>query len=831
VSDRSRWLGLVAGLIVALAVGALYLRPPSVLQRADLAAYDFLLGRTRDGLTSGRIVIVDVDEASLGELGRWPWPRHRLAKLFWALREQGATAVGVGMFFPEPEEPEGERALADVLRDPAVVVGYAFTFGDAERRDGVPPKACAVRPVPSVVRRDLRDSGQSGLFRASGVVCSVPVLAEASAASGFVNAAPDDDGIFRRVPQLIEYRSRVHPGLGLAVLMRLLDVSRITLDGSRDRQTLRLGDAALPLDAWGNMLLNFRGGARAFPYVSARDVLSGRLAPGSLRDKVVFLDASAVGIRKVVATPVDPLLPAAEVHATIVDNVLRGDVLSRPRWATTAEMALVLALGVAVAGLLAWTSPAAAALVAALTGGLLWAAAAWLFHGRATVVSPLFPSLALAGSLAVSALLNVALERRRSAESGRAAAESERAAAESRRAAAELSSQVEERRRREEAAREANRAKSEFLARMSHELRTPLNAILGFGQLLELDATTPEQRESADQIVRAGRHLLSLIDEVLDISRIEAGRIRLAPESIPAAESVQRCLGLVAPLAQNRGIELRADQMDERWLVVADPKRLDQVLLNVLSNAVKYNRDGGRVSVAMTAGSAGRLRVSITDTGQGIAPDKLPRLFTPFERLGAERTDVEGTGLGLALSKQLVEAMGGSMQAESTLGQGTTFTIDLTLAAATVPALHAVEAQPVEAVSPSALSLTVLCIEDDASNLRLVESILARRAGTVLVSAHEGRTGLQLARERQPDLVLLDRHLPDMPGEDVLRQLVEDPRTKHIAVALLTANASPSDADRLLAAGGHAYLTKPVDVPHLFALLEEIAARKDVEMI
>jgi adenylate cyclase len=430
-------------------------------------------------------VIVDVDEVSLGELGRWPWPRHRLARLFGALREQGAAAVGVGMFFSEPEEPEGERALADVLRDPAVVVGYAFTFGDVERHAAVEAKPCAVRPVPSVVRRDLRDSGQSGLFRASGVVCSVPVLAEAPAASGFVNAAPDEDGIFRRVPQLIEYGGRVHPSLGLAVLMRLLDASRITLDGSRDRQVLRLGGVALPLDAWGNLLLNFRGGAHAFPYVSAREVLAGRLAPGTLRDKVVFLDASAVGIRKVVATPVDPLLPAAEVHATVVDNVLRGDVLSRPAWATTAEAALVLALGVGAACLLAWISPGAAALLATLAGGLLWASAAWLLHARALVVSPLFPSIALAGSLAVAALLSVALERRRSAESGRAAAQS-------RREAAELSAQVEERRRREEAAREANQAKSEFLARMSHELRTPLNAILGFGQLLELDATTPE---------------------------------------------------------------------------------------------------------------------------------------------------------------------------------------------------------------------------------------------------------------------------------------------------------------------------------------------------
>jgi signal transduction histidine kinase/CheY-like chemotaxis protein len=612
----------------------------------------------------------------------------------------------------------------------------------------------------------------------------------------------------------MEHEGRVHASLAVAAVAQALGARHVTVDrASPGVHTLRLADASVPVDAQGNLLLHFRGGRNAFPRVSAAEILTGRLPPRSLRDKVVFLDTSALGIHKVLATPLDPLLPAVEVHATAVDSMLRGDVLVRPGWASAAEMALVLVLGGGAAWLVArLRSGAAGLLLVALVGALTWLGVAWMFHGAGIVLSPLFPTMALAASFTIVTMLNVARERQRAAGHLRAAAE--------------LSAQMDERRRREEAARDANLAKSEFLSRMSHEFRTPLNAILGFSQLLQMDALTPDQREGADHIVRAGRHLLFLIEEILDISRIEAGRIRLFPEPVPVAETVERCLGLIGPLGQARGIELRSEGINDEWHVHADPKRLDQVLLNMLSNAVKYNREDGTVTVVAHAGDTGRLRLSVTDTGPGIAPEKLPLLFTPFERLGAERTGVEGTGLGLALSKQLVEAMGGAMTVASAPGDGTTFTIELGVADPAGPDPGGSPGPAQAAATRQDVPLTIVCIDDDAASLRLVEAIVARRANTRLITAAGGRAGLDLSREQQPDLVLLDRHLPDMSGDDVLRDILEDSRTKHIAVVLLSANASPTDVERLVASGAHAYFTKPLDVTDLMSVLDELAARK-----
>jgi signal transduction histidine kinase/ActR/RegA family two-component response regulator len=368
----------------------------------------------------------------------------------------------------------------------------------------------------------------------------------------------------------------------------------------------------------------------------------------------------------------------------------------------------------------------------------------------------------------------------------------------------------------------ANLAKSEFLSRMSHELRTPLNAILGFAQLLELDAASAEQQESVGQILRAGRHLLGLINEILDISRIEAGRLQLSLEPVPLQETVRQAIELVQPSAAGVHVTVRAEAIGEALHVLADRQRLQQVLLNLLSNGVKYNRAGGTVTVACRESTASRLRIDVTDTGPGITADKLARLFTPFDRLGAEASAVEGTGLGLALSKSLVEAMGGTLRVRSRPAEGCTFSVELAVvaapaereASAPVSAPVADEARPGEAQK-------ILYIEDNLSNLTLVESILSRRPGTTVLSAMQGRVGVDLARDHRPALILLDRHLPDIPGEEVFRQLQADSRTRDIPVIVLSADAMPSRMRQFLDGGVRAYLTKPLDVPALLAAIDE----------
>ncbi|MHB8341411.1 MAG: PAS domain S-box protein [Mycobacteriales bacterium] len=374
---------------------------------------------------------------------------------------------------------------------------------------------------------------------------------------------------------------------------------------------------------------------------------------------------------------------------------------------------------------------------------------------------------------------------------------------------------------REEANR-ANGAKSEFLSRMSHELRTPLNAILGFAQLLDLDQPSGAQRESVGHILRGGRHLLELINEVLDISRIEAGQLRVSLEPVLVADALDDALGLVRPLATARQLRLPSGSPAGACAayVRADRQRLAQVLLNLLSNAVKYNRNGGEVTVDCDLVAPETLRLAVTDTGIGIPDAYLGRLFTPFERFGAEASEVEGTGLGLALTKYLVEAMGGRIGASSEVGRGSTFWVELPTVAPPEGAPLPAEAPSAPRSLPAALARSVLYVEDNVANVRLLEAILARRPEVTLLVAMRASLGLELAVEHRPALVLLDLNLPDMAGEEVLRRLRADPGTAGIPVVVISADATAGQLDRLRAAGATDYLTKPFDVTRVLALVD-----------
>jgi PAS domain S-box-containing protein len=382
-----------------------------------------------------------------------------------------------------------------------------------------------------------------------------------------------------------------------------------------------------------------------------------------------------------------------------------------------------------------------------------------------------------------------------------------------------------------EAAERASRTKSEFLSRMSHELRTPLNSILGFAQLLQMDELPEEQSEAVAHILRAGRHLLDLIDEVLDIARIESGHLELMMTAVPVPDIVNDAVELTRLMAEDAEVSIRV-AIDPRSgvLISADRQRLLQVLLNLVSNAVKYNRPGGRVDISCHEPALGRVRLVVADTGLGIRAEDVDRVFTPFDRLGAEQSGVEGTGVGLALSQHLVQRMGGRIGFESVPDVGSSFFVELATASDTLDVLpdapHALGWSNCAPTAEEGGVFRVLLMEDDVANLDLVERVLSRRPGVELLAAMHGGLGIELAREHMPDLILVDLHLPDMPGTAVLDQLGEDPTTAAIPVAVVGSDAAAHEVRQLLGRGVVGFLTKPFDVHALLSLLDAVRSAR-----
>lgn len=395
-----------------------------------------------------------------------------------------------------------------------------------------------------------------------------------------------------------------------------------------------------------------------------------------------------------------------------------------------------------------------------------------------------------------------------------------------------ISVDITERRQAEEAAGQArleadraNRAKSYFLSRMSHDFRTPLNAIMGFAQLLELDENlTPEQLDNVSHIRKGGMHLLELVNEVLDISRIETGQLSLSMEPVRVSDVLRSVVDLLRPLAESRRITVAIDDADHGSCYArADTQRLGQVLVNVIGNALKYSYETRTVRVTV-ARRDGRIRISVSDTGPGIPESKRDLLFRPFERLGAEQGPVEGTGLGLALAKGLMEAMNGAIGFEDAR-PGATFWIELDECAET-PRQASASADAAATRPPG--RGTVLYIEDNRANVRLLERLLAHRPGVRLLTAATGTEGFACAVRESPGLILLDLHLPDLQGDEILERLARDSRTRDIPVIVLSADATRDHAERVLKMGARGYLTKPLLLSALLAAIDEhLAPRED----
>jgi len=369
--------------------------------------------------------------------------------------------------------------------------------------------------------------------------------------------------------------------------------------------------------------------------------------------------------------------------------------------------------------------------------------------------------------------------------------------------------------------RSAYDGKREFVDRLSHELRTPLNTVLGFGELLSLEDTSAAHREWLRMIMQAGRHLVQLLDQTRDASRIEDRTLALTMEAVPVHALIADVLELVRPLSLSCGVQLTPPPAAAAsQYIEADAERLRQVLLNLLTNAVKYNHPAGTVTVAVHQRAGDRVRISVTDTGRGIADPDLGRLFLPFERLDAAQAGIQGTGLGLALSRNLIEAMGGTTGVSSQQGEGSTFWVELPGTEPVAVAQLSIQRDEVTRSRRYTATRTILYVEDMVENLRLVEQILRQRPSVSLLSAMLGGVAIDLAREHHPDMILLDLRLPDMPGDEMLRVIRADPATSDIPVVVLSADATGLRASQLRTEGIHDYLTKPIDVHSLLRAVD-----------
>jgi adenylate cyclase len=431
-AGATRRLGFLSGIVPVIVTVIVAISQPAFLARLDSAAYDVLLRAVPTRSPVGRVVIVDVDERSLSTIGQWPWRRDLVARLIARLREMGASIVAMDVIFAERDRygdsesvddrskaaarVSSDDALARTLREGRVVLGYGMTFD----RAATGGSACVLHPVSLATVRPPQDTGDAPYFRATGVVCSLPMLGRAAGASGFLNAAPDSDGILRRVPLLVELDGQIYPSLALAAVAAATGARDMVLRISNvNTASLTIDTRVVPVDGRSDALLRYRGKKRTFPYLSAADVLGGRVPTGTLQDKIAFVGTTALGTREVVATPLDTLFAGVEVQATVADNLLQQDFISRSQFGTALEGLMVLVVGIAAALLIAKAGTFAGVVGTAAAGAALWYLAAWLLSTSGVFVSPLAPTMGAIAAVAVMTLANFTVERGRADTAGR----------------------------------------------------------------------------------------------------------------------------------------------------------------------------------------------------------------------------------------------------------------------------------------------------------------------------------------------------------------------------------------------------------------------------
>jgi len=801
----SRWLDRALAqwpwVLPALVCAAAALSPPALLMRLNDGAGDVLRRAVVPAPPDPRVVIVDIDEASLAALGQWPWRRDRLGALIDRLRGDGARMIALDVVFSEPDRSgelgtHADALLAATLRSGSVVVGYALTFARSAS-GGVP---CELHQLPVTLVHPRGTDGERPMFEADGAVCSLPALTTAAGRSGFLNATPDGDGTLRRAPLVIGLHGGVYPSLGLAAALAVLGpISPALRVVNANTSSLTLGGRTVPLDGRSNLLLRFRGPRRTFPFISAADVMAGRAAPGTFRDKVVFVGATALGTQELVATPLDPRFIGVEVQATVTDNLLQGDFLHRPADAPLVE-AVVTVTGAALLAFVAarlgvaWAAAAAAALL-----GGFWTGAWWLMGGRGVVLSPVMPSAGIVLSTVVLALSTMARALRTATGDLRRARDEVDAAAD---------------------------AHQDFLTTLSRELRTPLSAIRGYATMVGKGALADDSKVQA--LAAIERHALAqtqLIDDLFDASRAASGRLRLTLQDVDLTAVVRSVVEALRPAIAARRLVLTFDSDEDVGRVAGDPDRLRRAVWHLVSNAVKFTPEEGHVDVRLMHES-GAAVLMVRDTGPGIPSEDLPVLFLP--RAGGTRAEGPGLRLGLPLVRHIVELHGGSIAVLSDGHEsGASFRVRLPLkigAAAPAPAVPApVPPSPAAVERPPLEGVRVVVVDQQAdARGRMAAALL--QAGAVVVTAASSQDALVLMRDDSRDVLVVTITAGERNGYWLAREALAVALNRGERLAIIAVDTGHAEERaRMPEVTIERHLTAPIDAAQLVSVVADVA--------
>ena len=678
----ARLRALTWGILASALIATVMVRPLPLVTPTELRLYDLLLPASSNSL-SDKIAIVAVDETSLTTLGQWPWPRSVVARLVTQLRDLGAAVIAFDVIFAEPDRvgvasptdgQDGVRAsdgdLARAMAGGRVILGYAFEFGGASA--GEPP--CAVHPLRAA-RVEAPDGGNplDRTFRATSVLCSLPVLTQAASASGFLNVGVDTDGIIRRLPLVTSYGTGVYPSLALAAFLMASNTREVTIQASRGAPLeLGLDGTRIELDERGTLLLRFYGAGRRYAHLSAAKLLAGDVKAEEVAGRIVFVGATAIGLRDLVATPFDRAFPGIEVHATAVDNLLRGDYLRAPAFEPAYRVFGALAAGLLAAAAVARLGVIGGAALTAVLCGVTWVLSALALARWSIFFSPLPPTLALVASAFAMVAVRLRDDRQR------AGIRIEQMAGRIDHEVAERDRLARERDALLATERDTHRLKDEFLRNLSHELRTPISSILGWLRLLRQGPDRRSLERGLEIIERNAREQARLIEEVLDFSEIVGGNAEMGIGTVDLTGVVDSAVDGIWSVMTAKSLVIMRHVPPGLWIVHGNVERLRQAVWHVLSNAAKFSPAGGHISLTLTVRPA-EFDLEIRDQGIGISAEFLPHVFDRFRQADGSSTRTHGgVGLGLSIAREIVQLHGGTITASSSgIGGGAAFCFTL----------------------------------------------------------------------------------------------------------------------------------------------------------